>query len=364
IEEEAKGLGSALDLSIGSFYGGVGYQKQEELIKKNVDLVIATPGRLLDFAISGKFNLRDFGILVIDEADRMFNMGFLPDVRRIILKMPKKDKRQTMLYSATLNYQVRTLSDRDMTDPIEIENEPEKMTVENVDQRLYHISSDEKISILIGIIKKEDPKNLLIFTNTKRKAEEVSFRLKHNGFSVEYLIGDLPQKKRLRIIDEFKKGKIKYLIATDVASRGLHVEDLEMVINYDMPADSENYVHRIGRTARAGKSGKAVSLVCEEFVYGLESIEKLIKQTIPVVWPEKDLFSPDKSAGKSFRNQRSRGSGKKSGSRRNDHRRKERRPHKRDSDVKDRREMRKGSIAEKKKPDTERRDKKKPKVLD
>jgi ATP-dependent RNA helicase RhlB len=190
-----------------------------------------------------------------------------------------------------------------MNNPIEIENQPEEITVNNITQELYHISSEEKFPLLLKLLAKEDPKNCLIFTNTKAKAVEISKRLGVNGFTVRYLMGDLPQNKRLGVINRMKSGELRFLVATDVAARGLQIDDLALVINYDIPEDFENYVHRIGRTARAGKSGKSITLACEEFVYGLEPIEAYIQMKIPVIWPQEDDLPTieDKSKGMRFR---------------------------------------------------------------
>jgi ATP-dependent RNA helicase RhlB len=178
---------------------------------------------------------------------------------------------------------------------VEVEIAPEHLTVDTVTQELYHVGNDEKMSLLLGILGKENPKNCLIFTNMKQTAEDVARRLRINGFSCEFITGDLPQKKRLEVIDGIKTGRIPMLVATNVAARGLHVDDLDLVINYDIPQDCEDYVHRIGRTARVGRDGKAISLVCEDYVYALDSIEKYLGMKIPVIWPEDSLFAEDKS---------------------------------------------------------------------
>lgn len=298
IEDEAKLLASHLHIRIGCFYGGVGYERQEHLLDKGVDVVIGTPGRLIDLNQSKKLQFDDIGILVIDEADRLFDMGFLPDLRRILKKMPGLKSRQTMLFSATLSMKVQELAFEYMNEPVSIEITPENITVETVTQLVYHVSLDEKMNLLIGLLKKENPESALVFTNMKTKAAEVARRLTHNGFGCEYIIGDLPQKKRLNIINAMKTGKIRILVATDVAARGLHINDLDLVVNYDLPANPESYVHRIGRTARAGKEGKAITLVCERYVYGLEAVESLINMKIPVAWATDADFSTDVTAGR------------------------------------------------------------------
>lgn len=299
IAQEAELLSSGLPkLTIGTFYGGVGYAQQDKVLGEDVDLFIGTPGRLLDYQKAGKIDFKAMDLVVVDEADRMFDMGFYPDILEMFKKMRSRDKRQTMLFSATLTNRARNLAWDFMNEPVEIEIEPELMTVEAINQQLFHVSKAEKFSVLLRILAKLSPTNALIFTNTKSMAVELSKRLEINGYDAHMLMGDLPQKKRLQVIDKMKEGKIKFLVATDVAARGLHVDDLELVVNYDIPEDFENYVHRIGRTARAGKSGHAITLACEQFVYGLESIEEYIQMKIPVVWLDEQEYPKveDKSA--------------------------------------------------------------------
>ncbi|QEN08073.1 DEAD/DEAH box helicase [Oceanispirochaeta crateris] len=300
IEEEAKVLGQHLDFRIGSFYGGVGYNEQEQSLADGCDILIGTPGRLIDFSKSGKIRFSEMGILVIDEADRLFDMGFLPDLRKILSKMPAADMRRTMLFSATLNAKVGNLAWEYMNNPGEIVIEPEQLAVEAITQELYHVSAEEKMKLLLGVMKRDKPDTAIIFANTKHTTYEVAKRLEHNGYHAKCLMGDLPQKKRLKIVEEAKEGKTPFLVATDVAARGLHINDLSLVVNYDVPTDAESYVHRIGRTARAGKTGKAITLACEKFVYGLPAIEKLTGQKIPVSWADEDLMVEDKSEGMRF----------------------------------------------------------------
>jgi ATP-dependent RNA helicase RhlB len=297
VEEEAKVLGKYLSFKTGSFYGGVGYSDQQRLLKDNVQILVGTPGRVLDLNSSGKMNLMDIAFLILDEADRMFDMGFYPDLRKLIKVIPPADRRQTMLFSATLNNWVKNLAWEYTKSPREIEIAPENVTVEEIEQVLYHVSSEDKMKLLMGILEREKPESAIIFCNTKRYVEIVAKRLRINGIACEFIMGDLPQSKRLKIIEDVKAGKTRFLVATDVAARGLDIEALSMVVNYDLPIEEENYVHRIGRTARAGKTGKAVTLATEQDVYELPAIERYIGKKIPSETATADLFGEDKSEG-------------------------------------------------------------------
>jgi ATP-dependent RNA helicase RhlB len=301
IEEEARLLNRHLRLVIGSFFGGVGYARQLALLRKGVDIAIGTPGRLLDLSKSGHLRLNETGFLVIDEADRLFDMGFLPDIKKILQRMPSRNNRQSMLFSATLNRVSRKIADEHMNHPSFIEVTPEKLTVDTISQELYHVKSHIKMNLMLGILKAQAPQNALIFTNMRHSAFRLAKNLEQNGYKCRHLTGDLPQARRLKIMDDFKAGKFTHLVATDVAARGLHIDDLEMVINYDLPQDCENYVHRIGRTARAGNSGKAISLASEGTADHLEAIESFIGMKIPVCTAEPDLFATDMSLGSSPR---------------------------------------------------------------
>ena len=297
VEEEAKNLVSATKLCAFSFYGGVGYSKQVEALQKGVDFIIGTPGRIIDLKKGGQLDLSAVAFLVIDEADRMFDMGFYPDLREILKFIPNPEKRQTMLFSATLNTYVKNLAWEYTRDAKEITIEAENITVDEIDQELIHVSSDKKLPLLLGILRKENPASILIFCNTKRGAEVLGKRLKINGYKSEFLIGDMQQSKRLEVMNRFKEGKISMLVATDVAARGIDVDDLAMVVNYDLPLEPENYVHRIGRTARAGKSGKAYTFCSEKDVYDLPAIERYVDKKIPSVVCADDMLSEDKSKG-------------------------------------------------------------------
>jgi ATP-dependent RNA helicase RhlB len=307
IHGEAERLGKHLGLSAGAFYGGVSYGPQVDMLRNNVQIIIGTPGRIIDLVQQGKMLLREVGFLVIDEADRMFDMGFIDDIRKLLRYLPKAGERQTFLFSATLGLRVKDLAWEYMVDPVEIVIEPEHVTVDLVTQELYHVGSHEKLPLLLGIFEREKPESAIIFCNQKFMTEELARRLKINGIDCEYIMGDLPQQKRLEIIERLKEGKLRILVATDVAARGLDIEALDLVVNYDVPEDAESYVHRIGRTARAGKAGKAITLACEKFVYGLPAIEKFIGNKLPVLPVDPAAFGVDRSAGLRFGFGRERG---------------------------------------------------------
>jgi len=285
---------------VGCFYGGVGYEHQRKLLEMGCDIYVGTPGRLLEFMENRELDCRRIDTFVIDEADRMFDMGFYPDIKRMFKLLPPRENRQTMLFSATLEMRVRELAWEFMNDPQEIELEPDHITVENITQELYHVSKTDKFKLFLQILAVENPKSAIVFANSKHMVVEVATRLKLNGYNVDYLTGDLPQAQRQAALNKLKEGKTSILVATDVAARGLQIDNLPLVVNYDIPEDYENYVHRIGRTARAGKSGKAITFADEEFVYGLEAIEKYIKMKIPVVWKDDLPEVEDKSEGKIF----------------------------------------------------------------
>ncbi len=293
--EEALLLCRHTDLRVAEVVGGIDYKRQAETLRKGVDIVICTPGRIIDYYKQGIFKTSGIKILVIDEADRLFDLGFTNDMRYLLRKLPHYEKRQSMLFSATLSYRVMELTYEYMNLPEFISVTPQSITVEGVNQQLFHVGSGKKLQLLLGLLKREDWSRMLIFVNTKVGVDWLTRKLKGNSWPAEKITGDLPQRKRFRLMEQFKKGEIKILVATDVASRGIHVEDISHVINYDLPQDSENYVHRIGRTARAGKTGNAVALACEDYVYHLEPLEEMLGYKIPVVWPENDWFVADKS---------------------------------------------------------------------
>jgi len=299
VEEEARTLLSGTELKAGSFYGGVGYGHQVTMLSNGIDIIIGTPGRVIDLNESGQMKLNNIGYLVVDEADRMFDMGFYPDLRKLIKVLPDSANRQTMLFSATLNTYVKNLAWEYTTDAKEIEIETKNVTVSEINQMIFHVPSDDKMKLLLGIISKEKPDSIIVFCNTKRSCEVIAKRIKMNGIECEFIIGDLPQSKRLQVLDSFKRGSLKCLVATDVAARGIDVDDLSMVINYDLPNEAENYIHRIGRTARAGKTGTAYTFCSEQDVYNLPAIERYVGTDIPIPSQvaDKDMYGEDKSAG-------------------------------------------------------------------
>jgi ATP-dependent RNA helicase RhlB len=297
VEEEARTLLSGTKLKTGSFYGGVGYGRQQDILEKGVDILIGTPGRVIDLEESKTMDLSQIGFLVVDEADRMFDMGFYPELRTLIKVLPATSQRQTMLFSATLNTYVKNLAWEYTENAKEITIECDNVTVDEIDQVLLHVSSDDKMKLLLGILKNEKPESTIVFCNTKRSCEVIAKRLKINGIECEFIIGDLPQSKRLQVLESFKRGSLTCLVATDVAARGIDVNELSMVINYDLPNEAENYVHRIGRTARAGRTGKAYTFCSEQDVYNLPAIEKYIEMSIPSSVAGEEMFIEDASKG-------------------------------------------------------------------
>jgi len=293
IEKDAQLLGAHCGFTIQAIYGGVDYMKQKNALKDGADLVIGTPGRLIDYLKQKVYSLKHIEVLVIDEADRMFDMGFIPDLRFILRRLPPFDQRQNMMFSATLNQRVMELSYEFMNLPQKVSVTPEKMTAERIDQIVYHVANKEKFPLLLGLLRRDGMSRTMVFVNTKREAERLHDRLNANDFPCRVISGDVEQRKRMNILEQFKRGELPILIATDVASRGLHIEAVSHVVNYDLPQDAEDYVHRIGRTARAGAEGKAISLADEDGAFYLEAIHEYIKHAIPVEWAEDDLFVHD-----------------------------------------------------------------------
>src|SRR6266404_6632668 len=289
IESDARLLGRFTPFRTLAVYGGIDYAKQRETLAAGCDLLVGTPGRLIDYLKQHVWSPRRVEILVIDEADRMFDMGFIADLRFILRRLPPHEKRQSYLFSATLSFRVLELTWEFMNNPAQITIMPQQKTAERVEQTLYHVGREEKFPLLLGLLRREGSQRIL-FSNTREEARRLEDRLIRNGWDARALTGDVDQKRRLKIMNDFKEGVLPVLVATDVASRGLHIEAVSHVINWDLPQDPEDYVHRIGRTARAGAAGRAVGLVDEASALSLEGIEKFIGQKIPVEWAEDDLF--------------------------------------------------------------------------
>jgi ATP-dependent RNA helicase RhlB len=293
IEADARLLGAHTGLQILSVYGGIDYNKQRDALRDGCDILVGTPGRLIDYLKQHIWSPGKVEVLVIDEADRMFDMGFIADLRFILRRLPKPEKRQSFLFSATLSFRVLELTWEFMNNPAQISITPQQKTVEKAEQVLYHVGREEKFNLLLGLLRREGGSRILIFSNTREEARRLEDRLSRNGWEARALTGDVDQKKRLKILNDFKDGQLPILVATDVASRGLHIEGVSHVVNWDLPQDAEDYVHRIGRTARAGAAGKAISLVDEAGALALEPIEKFIAQKIQVDWAEDDLYLPE-----------------------------------------------------------------------
>jgi ATP-dependent RNA helicase RhlB len=282
IRDDAEVIGKHTGLSLALAYGGTGYDEQRDAIAAGVDVLVGTPGRLIDYFKQHVYDLKMVQAVVVDEADRMFDLGFIKDIRFLLRRCPPPDKRLGLLFSATLSHRVQELAYEHMNQPVHVDVVPERVTAERVRQMLYHTANEEKIPLLVGILKHTDPNRSIVFVNTKRAADRVWSYLEGNDFKCAVLSGDVPQKKRQRLLKEFQAGKLPVLIATDVAARGLHIPDVSHVFNYDLPQDAEDYVHRIGRTARVGKDGDAISFACENYVYSLPEIEAYIGHKIPV----------------------------------------------------------------------------------
>ncbi len=282
IHRDAEVLGSHTGLTLGLAFGGVDYEKQRHHLEQGVDILIGTPGRIIDFVKQRVIDLRSVQVLVLDEADRMFDLGFISDIRYILRRLPPPEQRLNMLFSATLSHRVLELAYEHMNDPTLVRIEPDKMTVDRVRQVVYYPSMDEKPRLLVGLLKQMKPRRSMVFVNTRRAAEEIEALLRANGINAEAISGDVPQRKRLRMLRDFHEGTLSVLIGTDVASRGLHIPDVTHVFNYDLPQDPEDYVHRIGRTARAGTEGDAISFGCENYVMSLPDIEAYIGRKLPV----------------------------------------------------------------------------------
>jgi ATP-dependent RNA helicase RhlB len=282
IHADATALGKFLPYRFGLAFGGTDYEKQRRELTDGVDVLIGTPGRMIDYYKQKVFGLRHIEVMVLDEADRMFDLGFIRDIRYVLRRLPEASKRLNLLFSATLSHRVLELAYEHMNDPELVRIEPDKVTVDRVRQTIYFPSNEEKIPLLISLLRQMDARRTMVFVNTRREADRLQAYLEHNGIHASAISGDVPQRKRLKMFKDFVAGELPVLIGTDVASRGLHVPDVSHVFNYDLPQDPEDYVHRIGRTARAGATGDAISFGCEEYVVSLPDIETFIGRRIPV----------------------------------------------------------------------------------
>ncbi len=291
IHKDALAFGSALGIKYALVYGGVDYDKQREILQRGADIIIATPGRLIDYVKQHKVvSLHACEVCVLDEADRMFDLGFIKDIRFLLRKMPGCKERQTLLFSATLSHRVLELAYEHMNEPEKLVVETDTVTTARVRQLVYFPSNEEKIPLLIGLLSRSESSRTMIFVNTKAWVEKVARGLERAGFRVGVISGDVPQKKRESLLNRFKRGDLELLVATDVAARGLHIEAVSHVYNFDLPFDAEDYVHRIGRTARLGAEGDAISFACERYAQSLPEIEAFIEQKIPVASVEAELL--------------------------------------------------------------------------
>lgn len=293
IFDDGKPLVKHTGLKLGIAYGGTDYDKQRKHIEQGVDVLIGTPGRIIDYFKQGVFALDALEVIILDEADRMFDLGFIADIRYLFRRMPEPEKRLNMLFSATLSHRVAELAYEHMSEPEVVKIEAEAITADKVKEIAYMPSNEEKIPLLLGLINKAKDEKTVVFINTKHQAEKIEAWLLANDFTVALLSGDVPQKKRETLLNKFKKGQCNVLVATDVAARGLHIPSVNYVINFDLPNDAEDYVHRIGRTARAGQSGTAISLICETYAMNIVDIEEFIEHSIPVQREISDLLFSD-----------------------------------------------------------------------
>lgn len=302
ISEEARQLAKYCALRIISVFGGMDYEKQrKELASGPVDIIVATPGRLLDFKRRQEINLKKVEVLIIDEADRMLDMGFIPDVRNIIYSTPPKEKRQTLLFSATLTGEIARFASQWTRDAVTVEIEPEQVAVETVEQVVYNVTTSEKFALLFNIIERQDISRVLVFCNRRDEVRRLAEKLIRYGIRCSILSGEIPQRKRVRRLDDFKAGKIRVLVATDVAGRGIHIEGMDHVINYMLPHEPEDYVHRIGRTGRAGSAGTSVSFADEQDSFYIPAIEEFIGRKLNCIEPEESWLVMPKPVSKKKR---------------------------------------------------------------
>ena len=298
IHKDAEILAPHCNLKLGLLYGGEDYEKQRAQLEKGVDILIGTTGRLIDLYKQGCYTLNDIEVVVLDEADRMFDLGFIKDIRYMFRRMPEASERLNLLFSATLSYRVQELAFEHMTNPEHVQIEPDVKTGKRIQEELFHPSQEDKMKLLLTLIEEEWPDKAIVFAYTKHSCETVYAWLKADDHRVGLLTGDVNQKKRQSILAQFTKGDLDFLVATDVAARGLHIPEVSHVFNYDLPDDCEDYVHRIGRTGRAGASGHAISFACEQYAYNLQEIEEYIEHSIPLSHYDKSALLDDIKAPK------------------------------------------------------------------
>lgn len=296
IARDAEALCKYTDLKVQTIVGGMDYQKQRDSLRASAcDIMVATPGRLIDFLGQNEINLRKIEILVLDEADRMLDMGFMPDVRRIVRACPRKESRQTLLFSATFTPQILEISERWTFEPTRIEIEPEHVTTDRVEQIVYITTADTKYQLLKNLIATRELHKVMVFANRRDLCRDLVERLERDGVDAALLSGEVPQRKRTQTLDRFKEGKIRILVATDVAGRGIHIDGVGHVINYTLPEDAEDYVHRIGRTGRAGADGTSISFACEDDSFLLPEIEAFIGRKLPCEQAPESLIVDQKA---------------------------------------------------------------------
>ena len=292
IAKDAEALGKYTGMHVVTLIGGMDYDRQRQALSKRfVDILVATPGRLMDFHSQREIHLDRVELLVIDEADRMLDMGFIPQVRRIIRQTPAKTHRQTMFFSATFTEEVVRLSDQWTQDPVRVEIEPESVAAKDVDQIVYVVESRRKLDLLLNILRSPEASSVMIFANRRDQVRRLHERLERAGISVGILSGEVPQQKRLKTLEAFREGRYRVLVATDVAGRGIHVEGVTHVVNFTLPEDPDDYVHRIGRTGRAGATGTSISFACEDDAFLLGPIEELLGQKLACTQPPPELLA-------------------------------------------------------------------------
>jgi ATP-dependent RNA helicase RhlB len=310
IHKDACQLGADTGLRFGLAYGGVDYEKQRKTLEEGVDILIGTPGRLIDYFKQNVYNLKQIDVMVLDEADRMFDLGFIADIRYVLRRLPPRDKRQCLMFSATLAQRVLELAYEHMNEPELLKVEADQITADNVVQSVYYPANEEKLPLLVGLLRGVENGRVLVFANTRAATDRVERTLNANDIHAAAMSGQVPQKKRQTLLKKFHDGELPVLVATDVAARGLHIPDVTHVINFDLPQDAEDYVHRIGRTARLGAKGEAISFACENYAFHLPEIEKFIGYPIAMAQAEQDQMPEIKRAAPKPRGQDNRYGGR------------------------------------------------------